>query len=83
MAWSVVDDSGSGQYRSGQQWSTGDVCGNLPGHGRILSGLFGTGGPPLILYFPLSGITKVAFRGSLMALFLLISEVRLPVYSIT
>jgi hypothetical protein len=46
----------------------------------VLAGLFGTGGPPLIVYYRLSGIPKAAFRGSLMAIFLLITLVRVPAY---
>jgi hypothetical protein len=53
--------------------STGSVAG-------VLAGLFGTGGPPLIVYYRLAGIPKAAFRGSLMAIFLLITIVRVPAY---
>lgn len=48
----------------------------------LLTGLFGTGGPPLILHFRLLGVSKAAFRGNLMALFLLMTAVRLPSYCI-
>ena len=48
----------------------------------VLAGLFGTGGPPLILYFRLSGANKAAFRGNLMAIFLLTTAVRLPAYTL-
>jgi uncharacterized membrane protein YfcA len=48
----------------------------------ILTGLFGTGGPPLILYYRLSGIDKAAFRGHLMAIFLLMTTVRVPSYAV-
>ncbi len=48
----------------------------------ILAGLFGTGGPPLILYYHLGGVKKAAFRGNLMAIFLLITLVRVPSYAI-
>jgi uncharacterized membrane protein YfcA len=48
----------------------------------VLAGLFGTGGPPLILYFRLSGANKAAFRGNLMAIFLLTTAVRLPAYAL-
>lgn len=54
-----------------------------PGFGvtsGILTGLFGTGGPPLILYYRLQGLTKGAFRGHLMALFLVMTAIRLPSY---
>ncbi|MCG6948649.1 MAG: sulfite exporter TauE/SafE family protein [Acidobacteria bacterium] len=46
----------------------------------VLTGLFGTGGPPLILYYQLSGVDKAAFRGNLMAIFLLMTTVRVPSY---
>ncbi len=46
----------------------------------LLAGLFGTGGPPLILYFQLGGADKQRFRGNLMAIFLLTALFRLPVY---
>jgi uncharacterized membrane protein YfcA len=47
----------------------------------VLTGLFGTGGPPLILYYQLSGADKGAFRGHLMAIFLLMTTVRVPSYA--
>jgi uncharacterized membrane protein YfcA len=46
----------------------------------VLTGLFGTGGPPLILYYQFSGADKAAFRGHLMAIFLLMTTVRVPSY---
>lgn len=46
----------------------------------LLTGLFGTGGPPLVLWFQLRGLPKAAFRGSLMTLFLVMTLVRLPSY---
>jgi uncharacterized membrane protein YfcA len=48
----------------------------------VLSGLFGTGGPPLIFYFQLIGLEKSIFRGSLMAIFLVTALVRLPSYAV-
>ena len=48
----------------------------------VLTGLFGTGGPPLILYYQLSGSEKAAFRGNLMAIFLLMTTVRVPSYAV-
>ncbi len=47
----------------------------------IFTGLFGTGGPPLIVYYQLSGVDKTIFRGNLMALFLLMTTVRVPSYA--
>jgi uncharacterized membrane protein YfcA len=47
----------------------------------ILTGLFGTGGPPLVLYYRLAGVDKAAFRGNLMAVFLLMTVFRVPTYA--
>lgn len=50
--------------------------------GGVLSGMFGTGGPPLIIYYRLAGAEKTAFRGNLMAIWMLVSLVRLPSYGL-
>lgn len=47
----------------------------------VLTGLFGTGGPPLIVWYHLSAPDKTAFRGNLMTLFLLMTCVRVPSYA--
>jgi uncharacterized membrane protein YfcA len=47
----------------------------------VLTGLFGTGGPPLVLYYQLGGADKTAFRSHLMAIFLLMTVVRVPSYA--
>ncbi len=47
----------------------------------LLSGMFGTGGPPLIFYYQLSGMKKHIFRGQLMTLFFLMALVRFTTYS--
>jgi uncharacterized membrane protein YfcA len=47
----------------------------------VLTGLFGTGGPPLIFYYHLKGVDKTTFRSSLMAIFLLMTFVRMPSYA--
>lgn len=47
----------------------------------LLTGLFGTGGPPLVLYYQLGGADKRTFRGHLMAIFLLMTIVRVPSYA--
>ena len=60
-------------------WSA-PVVGTLAG---VLGGMFGTAGPPLILYYRLAGMTKGAFRGNLMAIFLLLAIMRLPSYGLT
>lgn len=59
------------------RWAAGPV-GLASG---LLTGLFGTGGPPLVLYFQLGGAEKAVFRGNLMAIFLLMTAVRLPSYA--
>lgn len=46
----------------------------------VLTGLFGTGGPPLIVWYHLSAADKGAFRANLMAIFLLMTAVRVPSY---
>lgn len=46
----------------------------------VLTGLFGTGGPPLIIWYHLSAGTKAAFRGNLMTIFLMMTFVRVPSY---
>lgn len=46
----------------------------------VLAGLFGTGGPPLILHFRLRGLPKQSFRAALLAVFLVTGLVRFPVY---
>ena len=46
----------------------------------VLTGLFGTGGPPLIIWYYLSTASKAAFRGNLMTIFLLMTFVRVPSY---
>jgi len=46
----------------------------------LLTGLFGTGGPPLIIWYHLSADSKSAFRGNLMTIFLLMTFVRVPSY---
>jgi uncharacterized membrane protein YfcA len=69
----------SGRVRPGRsmpRWTTPPV-GLTSG---LLTGLFGTGGPPLILYYQMTGVTKAAFRGHLMAIFLLMTAVRVPSY---
>lgn len=48
----------------------------------FLSGLMGTGGPPMVLYFLAQGLEKRAFRNRLLAVFLLGSLLRIPAYGI-
>jgi hypothetical protein len=48
----------------------------------VLTGLFGTGGPPLVLYYQVSGVHKTSFRGHLMAIFLLMTTIRVPSYAV-
>jgi len=70
-----IKDTGGRQL---PRWVAGPV-GVVSG---ILTGLFGTGGPPLILYYRLQGVDKAAFRGNLMAIFLLMTVVRVPSYAV-
>jgi uncharacterized membrane protein YfcA len=46
----------------------------------VLTGLFGTGGPPLIIWYHLAAVGKSAFRANLMTIFLLMTVVRVPSY---
>lgn len=46
----------------------------------LLTGLFGTGGPPLIIWYHLASPHKAAFRGNLMTIFLLMTVIRVPSY---
>ncbi len=48
----------------------------------VLTGLFGTGGPPLIIWYQLTTSSKAAFRGNLMTIFLMMTFVRVPSYII-
>ncbi len=50
--------------------------------GGILGGMFGTGGPPVIIYYHLAGLRKTAFRGQLMVVLGTITLTRLPSYAI-
>lgn len=47
----------------------------------LLTGLFGTGGPPLIVWYHLAATGKSAFRANLMTIFLLMTLVRVPSYA--
>jgi len=49
----------------------------------LLTGLFGTGGPPVIIWYHLSAADKTVFRGHLMTIFLLMTIVRVPSYVAT
>ncbi len=44
--------------------------------------MFGTGGPPVILWFQLQGLDKAAFRATLLGLFLVMSIGRVPTYAL-
>ncbi len=48
----------------------------------LLGGMFGTSGPPVILYYQLSGAAKASFRGNLMAIFMVVTLVRAPSYAV-
>ena len=68
----------TGRAAIGGRWAEAPV-GLVSG---LLTGLFGTGGPPLILYYQLKGVDKAVFRGTLMAIFLLMTVVRVPSYAV-
>ncbi len=51
--------------------------------GGLLSGMFGTGGPPVIIWYRLAGADKSAFRANLMAIWMLVTLTRLPAYAAT
>ena len=55
----------------------GGVVGLVAG---TVGAMFGTGGPPVILWFQLQGLSKGAFRATLLGLFLIMSAGRLPSY---
>jgi len=46
-----------------------------------LTGLLGTGGPPLIIWYHLSAGNKAIFRANLMTIFLLMTFLRVPSYA--
>ena len=46
----------------------------------VLTGLFGTGGPPIIIWYHLAASGKIAFRAHLMVIFLLMTAIRVPSY---
>lgn len=48
----------------------------------LLTGMFGTGGPPVIIWYHLTSDGKSAFRANLLRIFLLMALVRLPVYTV-
>ena len=47
----------------------------------LLTGLFGTGGPPLIIYYYLAGLDKSSFRSNLMTVFVAMTLLRIVSYS--
>ncbi len=49
----------------------------------VLSGMFGLAGPPLIVYYHLGGVDKATFRANLLAIFLVVTAVRLPTYAVS
>ena len=68
----------SGGSRRAPRWAAPPV-GLLSG---VLAGLFGTAGPPLIVWYHLTADSKTAFRGNLMTIFLLMNIVRVPSYAL-
>ncbi len=47
-----------------------------------LTGMLGTGGPPLIIWYHLSAGNKAVFRANLMTIFLLMTFIRVPSYAL-
>ncbi|MCK5684232.1 sulfite exporter TauE/SafE family protein [bacterium] len=47
----------------------------------LLGGLFGMAGPPLIIYFQFLNMNKTEFRNSLLSIFLVMSIMRVTIYS--
>lgn len=65
----------------GIQWPiwVGPLAGLM---GGVLGGLFGTGGPPAIIYFHLSRMHKSTFRAQLMVVLNAITLTRVPSYAL-
>ena len=63
------------QRRAGRPLST--LAGLSSG---VLTGMFGTGGPPLIVFFRWCGLDRTAFRSALLTVFLASGLVRWPSY---
>ncbi len=57
----------------------GGVAGLAAG---AIGAMFGTGGPPVILWFQLQGLDKASFRATLLGLFLVMSIGRVPSYAL-
>lgn len=57
-------------------WAAG-VTGILSG---LMAGSMGLGGPPLFFYYQIQGVTKSQFRNHLIAIFLILSLIRIPTY---
>jgi uncharacterized membrane protein YfcA len=77
-AWLLWDSEHSAASTPGRLPS---ALGGLVGLvGGTLGAMFGTGGPPVILWFQLQGLGKASFRATLLGLFLVMSIVRLPTY---
>lgn len=58
----------------------GSAVGGLSG---VLGAIFGTGGPPLVVYFQWAGFDKAAFRTSLLSMFFLGTILRFPTYAVS
>ncbi|MDA1043823.1 MAG: sulfite exporter TauE/SafE family protein [Verrucomicrobia bacterium] len=69
----------SGGNRRAPRWAAPPV-GFVSG---LLAGLFGTAGPPLIIWYHLTASSKSAFRGNIMTIFLLMNLVRVPSYAVS
>ncbi len=69
----------AGQRVAWPNWAV-PIIGTVSG---LLGGMFGTGGPPLIIYYQLGGVDKATFRGNLMAIFFIVTVVRLVSYGVS
>jgi len=61
------------------RWSAAPV-GMLSG---LLFGLLGSGGPPVVFFYQLQGLDKTTFRNHLIAIFFLVSVIRIVSYSVS
>lgn len=73
----ATNDSGAAPPATSGRWWWAVPVGLVSG---VLGGLFGTGGPPVIILFRSLRLTKAAFRATMLWYFLVMSLVRAPAY---
>jgi uncharacterized membrane protein YfcA len=76
-AWLLWDATRAAWPQRALPSALGGLVGLVAG---VVGAMFGTGGPPVILWFQLQGLSKGAFRATLLGLFLIMSAGRLPSY---